>query len=372
MNLTNSMVSPGIDDHAVIPVGDTNSWGADYGVGAPGGGLVSSLSDLAVFFSTILSPSAQLSSNTTRAWSARSWLHDPSILTGSPFSAVGSPWEIYRAQNLVPRHPHTVDIYGKGGSANGYQAQVAVLDEYGVAIILLTAGGGGGACQNIYDAVLKTLVPVIDEIAREQAADNYVASFSSSYPNESESSGAVQRQRQRHDEQEVCVGMVDFNATVIQDEHSLILESVWRNGTDMLAAYIKLWSVTMGMYVPAVPKMARLFPTDVRAESVLNDTAYRGQGGSSSSSNGDVEVIVEDWRIDWSLEAAGTRSDMPGTGMGPDGASKDNCLGWTWVDWMYYGNEPMDRVVFIREKATGKVLGMEVPYLRSGMLYKAP
>ena len=122
---------------------------------------MSSLSDLSVFVHGILAGTI-FNGDTT---AVREWLKLASS-TGSLYSLVGVPWEIFRANDLTPEHPHTVDIYAKGGGAYGYQSQMAVLDEYGAGIVLLIAGSPL-AMQPVYDAVLATLVPALDDIARE-------------------------------------------------------------------------------------------------------------------------------------------------------------------------------------------------------------
>src|SRR3954453_20217056 len=56
INMPSTRPSPGDDALAVIPPTD-NSWGADYGDNAPGGGLVSTLADLSSFMHAILTKS---------------------------------------------------------------------------------------------------------------------------------------------------------------------------------------------------------------------------------------------------------------------------------------------------------------------------
>ncbi|KAK6211355.1 beta-lactamase family protein [Colletotrichum tabaci] len=121
LGLTNTLVSPGVSSRAVIPPVD-NGWGSDYGINAPGGGLVSSLSDLSALAHGILSRKV-LSPAKTREWLK------PHAFAGSPHSFVGLPWEIFRPPNLVPENPHPVAIYAKSGGAYGYRSQLAILDE---------------------------------------------------------------------------------------------------------------------------------------------------------------------------------------------------------------------------------------------------
>lgn len=91
---------------------------------------------------------------------------------------------------------------------------------------MLTAGSSLAATP-LYDAVLATVVPALDEIAREQAGEGgFVGMFidksssdSSSYPTHGikKSDFLVMRR----DEEEVVV--TEFNVTVAQDGDSLYL-----------------------------------------------------------------------------------------------------------------------------------------------------
>ncbi|KAF2966856.1 hypothetical protein GQX73_g6722 [Xylaria multiplex] len=329
LGLRNTVVSPGDDDKAVIPPVD-NSWGSNYGDNAPGGGLVSSLSDLSIFVHGILSRTIFDSDTAVREWLK------PTSSTGSLHSLVGTPWEIYRTGELTPDHPHVVDIYAKGGAAYGYQAQMAVLDEYGAGIVLLTAGSAL-ATPPLYDAILTTLVPALDEIAREQAMDRgYTGLFVDCPPSPSSNEAN---------------GSISFNVTVVQDQDSLVLLGIERNGTDILASLREIWSVTIGGFLAVTPSKARIFPIDIRNEDLISVPDGTRQ-----------KVVREDWRVEWELALSGD-TDLPGAGL-----SAKNCLAWTLTDWMYYGSEPIDRIVFVLDAESGDVIGLEIPYLRSGVL----
>ncbi|KAI1877901.1 uncharacterized protein JN550_000083 [Neoarthrinium moseri] len=320
LGLSNTMVSPGDDSKAVIPPVD-NSWGSDYGDNAPGGGLVSSLSDLSIFIRGILDHSILESETEVLQWLK------PSSSTGSPSSLVGMPWEIYRTQELTPAHPHTIDIYAKAGSAYGYQSHMAVIDEYGVAVVVLTAGSAK-ATDIIYGTVLSTLIPAIDEIARSQAAQ-YTGSF-------------------------VSVADGGVNATLVQDDDSLVLAGLRRNGTDVLEGLFEINRVAIGGFLNVEPSRARLYPVGVEAP---------GSRPRPDGSNG--TVVLQDWRVDWVFEMR-SDSELPGAAL-----TAGDCLTWTLADWIHYGSEPLDRVVFVLDPQTRQVLGVEVPFIRSGVLGKS-
>ncbi|KAL0933601.1 beta-lactamase family protein [Colletotrichum truncatum] len=316
LGLRNTSPSPGDTQKAVIPPVD-NSWGSDYGLNAPGGGLVSSLSDLSALAHGILSRTI-LSPTETREWLK------PHSFVGSPYSFAGFPWEIYRPPALVPEHPHQVTIYAKSGGAYGYRSQFAILDEYGIAVILLSAGDMA-AVPYIYDALLSTFVPAVDAIAREQA-DSLTGTFTSG--TKTDGKGA-------------CV-----DATIVQDADSLLLSGLSRNGSDILSAITKIWTLTVGKHLTPINSTFRLFPTEDARKDTLDGKT----------------ILRESWRL-WFSPVYGDASDLPGKGLG-----SHDCTSWTLNDWIYYGSEPIDRFVFVRDAENGEVLGLEVPFLRSGLL----
>lgn len=61
LNMPSTRPSPGVDSLGVVPP-VPNNWGSDYGDGAPGGGLVSSIADLSSFLHAILTRSPALAS----------------------------------------------------------------------------------------------------------------------------------------------------------------------------------------------------------------------------------------------------------------------------------------------------------------------
>lgn len=298
-----------------------------------GGGLVSTISDLSTFFHAILSRNETLLPSST----INSWIKTRSF-AGSSHSSVGTPWEIFTpdAGTLTPDHPHTVPNYAKNGAAYGYNAQVAVVEDYGLAVVVLTAGEPQ-AYRFIYDATLSSIVRAVDEAARVEADERgYTGGFEGPC---SDGAGTPEQ---------AC-----FNVTVKQDVDSLKLSVVERNGSDVLAAVQEIWAVTVGQFLPG-PGLSgefRIFPAEVSEVATLDDG---------------TEVIREDWRIWWPIEptASGDGSDIPGVGF----SAQQDCLGWTTADWLYYGNEALDRLVFIREAESGMVVGLEIPYLRTSIL----
>ncbi|KAI9896740.1 hypothetical protein N3K66_008912 [Trichothecium roseum] len=336
-NTVPSSSSPGDDGTAVIPPGES-SWGSDYSYNAPAGGLVSTLSDLSKFLHAILSRTLPgTSPSETRAWlQPRSFAGSSS----SPLSAVGAPWEITRVDDgrLTPAHPHPVTVHAKSGGAVGYRSQVSLVDEYGVGVAALTAGPMSAA-PVLHDAVLAAFVPVVDEISRVEAGEQYGRTFRGGNGGNGGGKGKN--------------GNVTMEATFALDEDSMIIQSMHRGGKDMVAAMVDIWAMTMGDFLAPVVRPIRLFPTAL----VDHDVDIPASDGKMPTA-----VTRETWRL-WPTLDWPTGSDLPGLGL-----EKDGCFTWTVGDWVHYGGEPIDRVLFYRDAETGDVVGFEVPFLRSGIL----
>ncbi|KAK5995364.1 Beta-lactamase-like protein [Cladobotryum mycophilum] len=312
LDLKNTLPSPGDDKKAVIPPGES-SWGADYGYNAPGGGLVSSLSDLSKFTHALLSRTLDLTPTQIRQWLK------PQSFSGGPYSSVGMPWEIYRPLNLTPEHPHAITIYGKGGGAQAYRSQLEVIDEYGLGLVIMTAGPMQ-ALTLITDALLATIVPAVDKVSRDQAK---------------------QHSRKFSGKGENGTG---FESTLVQDKDSLVLKSIHSGTSDLLKGLVKIWNLTIGEYVGTINPTVRLFPSDLNNKATIDEK----------------NVTREVWHL-WPQADSSPASELPGAG-----TQDSDCITWTIGDWAHYGGEPMDRVLFYKED--GKVVGFELPFLRSGIL----
>ncbi|KAJ4251017.1 hypothetical protein NW762_011667 [Fusarium torreyae] len=314
LNMNNTYPSPGDDEIAVIPPGDS-SWGADYKENIPAGGLVSSLSDLSKFSHTLLSRTLNLTSAEIEGWLK------PGAFAGNAHTMTGMPWEILRLPNLTLDHPHTVTIYGKSGGAQNYRSQLSIVDDYGLAIVILTAGPMKAA-PILTDAMLSTFVAAADLVSREQAGR-----YERKFTNDEKESG------------------VRIEASLKQDKDSMVLFSLSRNGTDIVSSLTKLWGFTLGDFLPEVGPKIRVFPSQLREKTTLDGKT----------------VVKEVWHL-WPDLDPGFKTDLPGSTI-----KQLNCVGWTIQDWVHYGGEPLDRVlVYVGED--GDVRGFEVPFLRSGIL----
>ncbi|KAF3187503.1 hypothetical protein TWF225_004210 [Orbilia oligospora] len=316
LKLKNTGASPGQTEKAVIPPVD-NGWGADYGLTAPGGGLYSSINDLSALALSILNKSL-LPPSTLRKWLK------PTSSTPNLQYSVGLPWEIYRTTNLTPAHPHTIDIYAKDGGAYGYVSRIGIIDQYGVGFVVLTAGDTE-ALYPIAEATVAMLIPAVEEAARGEAT-KYTGLFGGNEGNEG----------------------VLANFTV-DNGPGVKLESLFRNGSDILEAIAKIWESQQVSLGP-LSKDFRIYPMEV----------------SISQGHGNYRIIKEDWRI--AMEVTGEigsdkKSELPSAG-----AFAKGCNTWQTYDLLQYGGQPIDRIVFWLDGTTREVVGVEVPFLRSGGL----
>jgi hypothetical protein len=222
-----------------------------------------------------------------------------------------------------------------------------VLPEYGIAVIVLTAGSMG-ALPDIYDSALDAILPAVDGVARVQARQDYARTFSKY---ECQGAGATPE-----------TGLPqNVHITIEQDGNSLILGSVTmtigeNRTTELVNAMTEIWNLTIGSYTgETVGPTIRLFPTGLVGEALLP--------GGKSPARGEV------WRLWPDLNASSpavptAKPSLPGAGL----VSGHECMTWSVGDWVHYGREPLDRIVFYRDEQD-EVVGLELPFLRSGILY---
>jgi hypothetical protein len=235
------------------------------------------------------------------------WLKPQSTTTFSN-TLVGFPWEIYRSANLTPAHPHTIDIYSKGGASFGYEGTIGVIEQYGVGYSILTAGAKGiEAQQPLNEALLATLMPAIEEATRAEA-HAYVGSFTGD----------------------------GFLKVEMDDGPGLVLANLSRNGSDILDA-IKILYDSQFVSLGLLSSQMRLYPTDIS----------RKAGG----------CVEEEWRLQYDTISAPASSDLPRLS-----EAEGQCVAWWTGDALYWGGEPIDRFVFVRNGY--KITEVRIPSLR--------
>lgn len=257
-------------------------------------------------------------------------------MTSGVDGLVGRPWEIQRTKNLTPENPHTVDIYAKGGGANGYVSQMSIVDEYGVGFVVLTAGPRESATASILnEAIIASFIPAVDKEARSQAlpyAGNFtVKTDQDSAKNETDKAAHVK---------------LDL---VLDGGTGLKIDSLSRNGSNILTGIGRLWDYLLPMTGILNPDF-RIYPTGI--EKLVE---------------GEDNVVLEDWRINFDAIPSdnAAMSDLPG-----QGKLSKICASWQMEAWIYYAGEALDRIVFKVDRTSGNVIGVDIPFLRSGLLTK--
>ncbi|KAL4747557.1 hypothetical protein BDW72DRAFT_196634 [Aspergillus terricola var. indicus] len=357
LNLVNSGVSPGTTERAAVPPG-LSAWGSDYGLNAPGGGLYSSTNDLSIFLSAILNHSILDTPANVRKWLK------PLSTTSSLNTLVGRPWEILRATDLLPpKYAHTVDIYAKSGGAMGYMAQVAAIDQYGVGLIVLTAGPVD-AMNILYRAILGTFIPAIEEEARFQS-HRFAGTWTSK-------TSPLSNESQTHSDEKIRLTLD------IDDGTGIRLASFTRGNASIVNAIKKIWDAEyLALGFGILPDTLRVYPTDSNipvpaseAESLLAQSNSHSHLRHSRSHDDEDKVRFErqEWRINLDIVPlnGAAMSDLPA-----QTTATQYCGSWQTVDWLTYGGISLDKIVFVVDKFSGVVLGVEVPALRGGLLTRS-
>ncbi|OGM50823.1 beta-lactamase [Aspergillus bombycis] len=169
LGLSRSSYGKPEDDIAIIPGPATSSfYGVDAGGETAAGGLYSSARDMstigrAILNGTLLRPSL------TRRWMK------PRAHTSSLEVSVGAPWEIYKLTS-----PRLIDLYTKSGDLGMYSSMLALSPEHSLGFTILAAGESTTqAVALITDLTINTLIPALENAAREEAKTQFAGEYSS-------------------------------------------------------------------------------------------------------------------------------------------------------------------------------------------------
>jgi hypothetical protein len=234
--------------------------------------------------------------------------------------------------NLTPAHPHTIDLYTKGGAAVGYEGIMGIIDQYGLGFVILTAGSQGVETQiALQGALLKVLMPAVEEATRAEA-QIYTGTYSTG-------NGSIS-----------STGSDTGGSMKIEIDNGLglRLKELTRNGSDIIEAIKTLWnsqSVKLGNLTDEL----RLYPTDV-----VKKVQVSGYG------NGTGKVLLEeDWRLQYDSDLGWPESELPVWT-----ESEPQCVGWQTPGWLVYAGESLDRFIFVRDGYGGPVVEARVPSLK--------
>ncbi|KAK2689340.1 hypothetical protein QWA68_011448 [Fusarium oxysporum] len=167
---TYSGIVPENSENMFIPAGSPD-WDADIGIFAPAGAMGSSTADMLSFMSNILKNKALSPSNTRR------WLKS-NTFTSTWSASVGSPWEIYRVDNLTS-DGRIIDLYTKGGTLSGYQSGMAMIPDTGLVVSVLGAGPEVSSvwAQLATLNIIEALIPAMDMAARDEAKARFAGQY---------------------------------------------------------------------------------------------------------------------------------------------------------------------------------------------------
>ncbi|KAJ4113007.1 hypothetical protein NW760_004836 [Fusarium oxysporum] len=167
---TYSGIVPENSENMFIPAGSPD-WDADIGIFAPAGAMGSSTADMLSFMTNILKNKALSPSNTRR------WLKS-NTFTSTWSASVGSPWEIYRVDNLTS-DGRIIDLYTKGGTLSGYQSGMAMIPDTGLVVSVLGAGPEVSSvwAQLATLNIIEALIPAMDMAARDEAKARFAGQY---------------------------------------------------------------------------------------------------------------------------------------------------------------------------------------------------
>ena len=271
-------------------------------------------------------------------------------------------------------------------------------------LTILTAGDQS-ALPTIFDAVLSTLVPALDAAAEEQAAADYAGEYI--YVSNTDTNGSTTAPFSNTNSTKTKT--TTAKATIILDGPSLLLQNLTLNNNSIFPDGLNaIWKYSLSPFLAAematTTGIYRLYPAEIyrynatvtlpdlttpdhnQSQSRSSQPRTLSPGGDTGNTNTNtkreamktikkVVVTKEDFRFEWgfpegksNINAQGqeTKTDLPGRGI-----SEGECKSWKLVDWLYYGGQSVDRLVFLRdEEGSGEVVGMEVPFLRTGVFVK--
>ena len=188
--------------------------------------MYSTSSDLARFGRDILL-STQLSPSVTRRWMK------PVAHTSGLTLSVGAPWEIWRTRTNITTG-HITDLYTKSGSIGLYNTHLILIPDYQVTIAILCAGSEGSVVNTIAEMVVQTIIPVLHQSAREEAAKNLVGYY-------------------------VADSNINSSIQLKVDEVGLVVDKWISNGSNLLDLAETYSQITGGGHIRSV----RLYPTNL-------------------------------------------------------------------------------------------------------------
>lgn len=122
----------------------------------------------------------------------RQWL-EPQTHTSSFGMSIGASWEILRSDNITS-DKRIVDFYTKGGDIGMYHCRIAIVPDYDITLVLLTAGPEISDSTVYFNTIIKALIPAVEAAGKSEASvleGTYVEESSNSSLTLSSDSGGI-------------------------------------------------------------------------------------------------------------------------------------------------------------------------------------
>lgn len=204
------------------------------------GGIYSTANDLVDLGRNILL-GTQPSPRITRQWMK------PMTHTAALSFSVGSPWEIYRTKSNITTG-RTVDVYTKSGGIGSYTSLIILIPDYEVSLAILTAGPNGIVVNYVAEMIVQTLIPALEQSARDEAANLLTGLYTSEAGDNS------------------SISLTTDNGP------GLLIDSWISNGSDLLQTAEEYLQASGGGHVRSM----RLYPTTLKdTRNCQTRAAYR-------------------------------------------------------------------------------------------------
>jgi hypothetical protein len=165
----------------------------------------------------------------------------PATYSPGSHSFVGCPWEIFRADSVLPNTTRAVTFNTKGGGLTNYFSYSIVIPSYDLAVFMVV-GGDLLALNAIFDAVRNPLVQGAERVAQDQLRTKYAGRYALSALNGTQKANS--------------------SITIAQsDAQSLFIESWISNSKDTLGAFVQIAAQKTGQ--PPSEVSFQLIPTFV-------------------------------------------------------------------------------------------------------------
>jgi hypothetical protein len=245
----------------------------------------------------------------------------PESHTSSLSFSVGSPWEIWRTQTQITRG-RVIDLYTKSGSVGQYSSMLILAPDYGVVLSILVAGPSSSAAVTITtEMVLQSLVPILEDVSRNEACRNLCGTFGSAQPS------------------------LNSSIVIAADADGLYLERWINRGVDIMAAAQAYAAETGGPPIKSI----RLQATNLQESSNASHIAWGARRVA-------YRAIFDTSNQDTS---------------GPPRIMDQNSSWWSSVDSIVYGEIGIDDFV-VHFDANGAAIMIEPRAVRDTLLRSSP